>query len=158
MIFLSVGTQLSFDRLVQTVDEWNSTQTHEVFAQVGPSTLAPNNMEYKDFIAPSEVSDLCRKADLLVAHAGMGSILTALKYQTPIIVLPRKASLGEHRNEHQLATARWVEKLPGVFVAWDEMELIEFLERSNELASGHVIEPDAEDRLIQYIHSFIEKG
>ena len=158
MIFLSVGTQLAFDRLIQTVDDWSSTQAHDVFAQVGPSTLVPRNMEYKDFIAPSEVAELCKKADLLVAHAGMGSILTALKYQTPIIVLPRKASLGEHRNEHQLATARWVEKLPGVFVAWDEAELVALLDRSSELTSGHVIEPDAEDRLIQYIKGFIEKA
>lgn len=38
----------------------------------------------------------CRAADLLVAHAGMGSICS-----TPLIVVPCRAALGETRNDHR---------------------------------------------------------
>ncbi len=33
------------------------------------------------------------------------------------MVMPRSAALRETRNDHQIDTARWLEKKPGVFVA-----------------------------------------
>ncbi|MCG8094946.1 MAG: glycosyl transferase family 28, partial [Candidatus Thiodiazotropha endolucinida] len=64
-----------------------------------------------------------------VAHAGMGSILSSLSLGKPIIIMPRKASLGEHRNEHQMATAKRFQNRPGVYVAWDEKQLVVLLNR-----------------------------
>ena len=43
-------------------------------------------------------------AAAIVAHAGMGTILTALETGKRLLVMPRRAALGEHRNDHQLAT------------------------------------------------------
>ena len=48
----------------------------------------------------------CEPRTAIVAHAGMGTILTALEIGKPLLVMPRRAALGEHRNDHQLATAR----------------------------------------------------
>ena len=67
-------------------------------------------------------------ADAIVAHAGMGTILTALELGKPLLVLPRRASLGEHRNEHQLATARRFADTGRLAVAFDESELAQRLD------------------------------
>ena len=63
---------------------------------------------------------------MIVAHAGMGTIISAMQHQKPIIIFPRIAALGEHRNEHQMATAKKMKELGYVHVAFNEKELKEF--------------------------------
>ena len=144
MIFVTVGTQLPFDRMVREIDEWAGRHPDvEVFAQIGPGTYRPRHMAFADFVPPGRADELMQQASLIVAHAGMGSVLTALQLQRPILIVPRRASLGEHRNEHQLATARWLESKPGVTVAWDETELADWLERRDQLLPASRIEATA---------------
>ena len=124
MIFATVGTQLPFDRLVGVVDRWAATRGDaDVFAQVGPSGLRPRAIAWERFVSPAECRERMRAADAIVAHAGMGTILTALELGTPIVVMPRRAALGEHRNDHQLATARRFAEQGSIAVAFDEAEL-----------------------------------
>ena len=53
MIFVTVGTQLAFDRLVQAVDAWVGNNPGErAYAQIGPATFQPYNMESTDFVRP----------------------------------------------------------------------------------------------------------
>jgi UDP-N-acetylglucosamine transferase subunit ALG13 len=157
MIFITVGTQLNFDRLIKVLDDFYFETEQEVFAQIGPSKLEPKNIGFADFLSPKEADEMFKKASLIIAHAGMGSILTALKYEKPILVMPRKASLGEHRNEHQIATANWVKDLNGVSVADDETDLIEFLKKTDSILSGNGISPYAEERLINYLKEQINQ-
>ena len=64
-----------------------------------------------------------KSARMIVAHAGMGTIISAMQQEKPIIVFPRIARLGEHRNEHQLATAEKMKELGFVYVANTAEEL-----------------------------------
>lgn len=88
----------------------------------------------------------------------MGSILTALRYKKPILVLPRRADLGEHRNDHQLATAKWLSNRAGLTVAWNEEELLGYLSNSDALSSGEAISDYATDELIFKLKSFISSS
>jgi len=156
VIFVTVGTQLAFDRLVNTVDAWAAAYPDlEVFGQIGPSSLQPQHMAFSSFLSPPEVDKLFRRATLVVAHAGMGSILSALRYKKPILIMPRKAALGEHRNDHQLATAKWLGDRPGVTVAWDEQQLSASLSQRDLLSAGSGISDFASDELIQRLGAFI---
>jgi UDP-N-acetylglucosamine transferase subunit ALG13 len=85
----------------------------------------------------------------------MGSILTALQYQRPIIILPRRARLREHRNDHQLATAKWLRGRQGIYVAWDETQIAELLDRRAELTAGPSVSPHADEQLLQRLRRFI---
>lgn len=154
MIFVTVGTQLAFDRLVSAVDYWNESNQCEVFAQVGPNEYVPKNMQYSQFVDPSKADQLFKTADLIISHAGMGSILTALRHQKPIIIMPRVAALGEHRNDHQLATCKWLGGTSGITVAKDEKHLHELLVNRNELNSGNQISPFASNELINHLKTF----
>ena len=56
MIFVTVGTQLAFDRLIGAVDAWAArTPGSDVFAQTGPGTYTPRHIEYAAFISPPGV-------------------------------------------------------------------------------------------------------
>lgn len=149
MIFVTVGTQLPFDRLVKTVDAWVGRNRIEAFGQIGAAEYKPHNMKWSEFLEPSEFDDLFKRSNLIVAHAGMGSILSALSSGKPIIVIPRRADNGEHRNDHQIATALKFSKSGILPVAFDETELLEMLDAFHvQSTSMSPISPYASPELI----------
>lgn len=123
MIFCTVGTQAPFDRLIKIVDEIASEINEEIIAQVYRSNYIPKNFKTVDFLSPVEFNQYLSSARLIIAHAGMGSIISAMYHKKPIVVFPRIAKLGEHRNEHQMATAEKMEELGYVYVAYDQDQL-----------------------------------
>lgn len=160
MILVTVGAQLPFDRLVSTVDQWaKGNNRSDVFAQTGKTQWHPSHIEAEPFLSPQEFQEKFAAADLIVAHAGMGTIINALEYGKPILVMPRKASLGEHRNDHQMATAKRFLALNYISVAFDEKELLQKLDTfTNVTPENHKkISPAASSELLQTIHNFIEK-
>jgi UDP-N-acetylglucosamine transferase subunit ALG13 len=87
----------------------------------------------------------------------MGTILSALQKDKPIIVFPRIAALGEHRNEHQLATARKFKEMRTVNVAMNEEELTSMLLNGSQTTLQH-IGNSASPSLIQSIKDFIDRS
>ncbi|GAA4785591.1 hypothetical protein GCM10023231_11880 [Olivibacter ginsenosidimutans] len=126
MIFVTTGTQASFDRLIKAIDEIANQLTGElIYAQVLETeySVKSDNMKLIGFLSQGEFENYYSNARLIVSHAGTGSIFSALTSNKPIIVLPRRASLGEHRNEHQMATAKKFKDIGLLEVAFDENEL-----------------------------------
>jgi UDP-N-acetylglucosamine transferase subunit ALG13 len=155
-IFVTVGTQLPFDRLVRAVDAWaGKTGCDDVFAQIGPSQLSPEFLNFSQFLEPSEFQQRVASCRLLVAHAGMGSIITAMQLGRPILVMPRLASLGEHRNDHQLSTAKRLAKR-GIYVASDERELTAILGQIDQLTAPNTLTAEAPLELVNAIQNFID--
>lgn len=158
MIFLTVGTQLSFDRLVQAVDTWAAREGRDdVLAQIGPTTFQPKALKSSQFLAPEAFDKCCRNAQLIIAHAGMGSIISAIEFGLPIIVMPRLARLGEHRSDHQVATANEFRHHDGVWVADDVDSIFRLLARVNELTSYGKTSSSASEELICAIRDFIDR-
>lgn len=156
MIFVTIGTQQPFDRLIKIIDELAPQLNEEVIAQVYQCGFTPQNIKTIDFLAPDEFNTLYEKARLIISHAGMGTILSALQKEKPIIVFPRIAALGEHRNEHQLATARKFKEMGTVNVAMNEEELTSMLLKGNQATHQH-IGNSASPSLIQSIQKFIDE-
>jgi exopolysaccharide biosynthesis glucuronosyltransferase PssE len=157
VIFVTVGTQLPFDRMIGAVDRWAATKAEgQVFAQVGPTAIQPRHIEYQNFISPAECRERMLAASAVVAHAGMGTILSALEMGKPLLIFPRRAALGEHRNDHQLATARRFAELGTVGVALDEDELHAKLDALDGLVSAEGIGPYAPAPFIAALRDFID--
>lgn len=124
MIFVTVGTQLPFDRMVRAVDDWAvSKGCSDIFAQVGTSSYQPRRIRCVPSLHPAEFKRRFMEATIVISHAGMGSIISAVEVGKPLIVVPRRAALGEHRNDHQLATARRFVELGVIRAAFDEHEV-----------------------------------
>lgn len=123
MIFATIGTQLPFPRLMAELDRLGPDLGERIVAQVGPDPVTRVALETHANLSPDAFDVLFREARIVVAHAGIGSILSAKSYGKPLIVMPRRLVHGEHRNDHQLATARQVEAVTGIYVAWDADDL-----------------------------------
>ena len=166
MIFLALGTQLPFDRLTRAVDEWcDSRGRNDIIGQIcnpGPDGYRPRNYRWVASMDPEEFDRSVVDADFVIAHAGMGSIITALTHRKPIVILPRRGDLGEHRNNHQIATAERFRDRPGIYVAMTEDELPGILDslvaEGGAQVTGAAPSPFADDGLITALRSFIQDG
>lgn len=159
MILVTVGTDLPFDRLVRVVDEWAREQNRrDVFAQIGKTDWKPSFIPHVAFMQPPEFNRRFTDASIIIGHAGMGTILSALRYEKPILVMPRRAHLGEQRNDHQLATAQRLLELEKINVAFDEAELRQRLARIEDLKARGRTGRFATPPLINALRSFIHLG
>lgn len=159
MIFVTVGTQVQFDRLIRAVDEWAGAHARsDIFAQIGPSNHQFEHIHTQRFIDPTGFRNRVEAASLVIAHAGMGSIITALELGKRIIVMPRRASLGEHRNDHQVATAKRFAAQGRIEVAFDEGELADKLDKLDVVDGGKCLGAEASPQLILAIQTFIGTG
>lgn len=134
LIFLTIGTHEPFDRLVRAVDEWCASRNTgaQVFGQITdrrPGAWHPQHFDWVARLSPQEYEKCFSAARLIVSHAGMGSILTALRYAKPIVIMPRRGHLRETRNDHQFTTMRMLGDRPGIHVAEDEVHLGPVLDR-----------------------------
>lgn len=128
MILLTIGTQLPFDRLVRAVDELALRLDEPIFGQIGSKAeYEPRNFEYCRTMRPTEFEEKFRSARLILSHAGIGTVLSSRKHGKPIVIVPRLAKFGEHRNDHQLATCAQLRNKQGIYVAPELETLFDIL-------------------------------
>jgi UDP-N-acetylglucosamine transferase subunit ALG13 len=75
------------------------------------------------FMTRPEFEETYARATLVVGHAGTGTILAARRHGKPLIVVPRRHDLGEHRNDHQVETALQLRRLGEGAVCEDAEQL-----------------------------------
>lgn len=156
MIFVTVGSQAPFDRLIRAVDEWAGTRIRtDVVAQIATGKYIPKHVRSIEFLNPPQFRELAQDATVLVAHAGMGSIITALELGKPIVVMPRRAVFLETRNDHQVAAAKHFGGKGRIVVAQDEQELAEKLDMALSLDEITPFRSNASAQLIATLRSFL---
>ncbi len=158
MILVTVGMQLGFDRLIRAMDQLAPTLDKEIIAQTGRGDYQPRNMTAREKISPSEFEGLVQKCDLIVSHAGIGTVLTAQRFSTPIVLFPRRLDHGEHRNDHQVATVRNLEGRSGLLVAFEEEDLARTIALGLEMSKAQPALSPTAKQLHEAIARFIEGG
>lgn len=158
VIFIVTGTQAPFDRLLSVIDKWGGNQdTYSIIAQTSSSKVHFNNMNCFDYLEPDVFNEHFDNADLIVGHAGMGTIIRSLQSEKKLLVFPRLVKYNEHRNDHQFFTAKSFEKLNLINVAYNEDELLAYLNNLRMIKQKDKIKPFADKELIDAISSFINK-
>lgn len=105
MILVTVGTnEQPFDRLVRAVEPLELDEP--LVVQHGSCVTPGGRGRWVDFASFEELEELMREARLVVAHAGVGSIMLARRCGHRPIVVPRRLHLGEAVDDHQLPIAR----------------------------------------------------
>ena len=125
MIFLTVGTQFPFDRLVKAIDDLTGSGDiqEEIFAQIGESSYKPANFDYVSHLEKQRFDDCAQKASAIISHAGMGTIALAMENDKPLLVMPRLAKYAEAVNDHQFAIAEKFGRLGHILTAYNVREL-----------------------------------
>lgn len=158
MIFVSVGSMMPFDRLIQTMDDWAAAHpgTPVVF-QIGNGKYKPRHGDFVRMMSVTAYRARLAAATLFVAHAGMGSIISAIEAGKSLVMLPRQRTLGEHNTDHQLATAATIGQRDGLHIAAREGDLGPLIDRllSQGGAAPAPIAPYASPALIGHVRAFI---
>jgi UDP-N-acetylglucosamine transferase subunit ALG13 len=161
MIFATVGTQLPFDRLLLALDTWAALHPEvPVIAQTGRASRTYKHLQTCAHLDQRAFAATFAAARVIVAHAGMGTILTALDLGKPLILMPRRADRGEHRNNHQQDTAAEMARLSNVTVAETSEALCVALNRALAApqAAGAPVATIRPQPLIEAVRSFIWTG
>ena len=156
MIFVAVGTQFSFDRLIQYMDEWAGANDEAVFAQIGDGDYEPKNMKWERFLNGDQYNCHIKNSTAFVSHAGMGNIISSREHQTHIIVINRQFELGEHRNNHQADGLLWMGKLPGVYTASTQEELFAQLSERENLDCPEESDNQKRSELVKFLGDYID--
>ena len=104
MILVLLGTQNnSFHRLLDEVEKniQNGNITEEVIVQAGFTKYNSNKMKIFDLTSKENLNRLIEQSNLIITHAGVGSIEMSLEKGKKVIAVPRKKKYGEHVNDHQ---------------------------------------------------------
>ena len=157
MIFLTVGTQFPFDRLVKSVDQAFDGRliNEEIFAQIGETSYKPLNFESVVSLEKNVFDKRLREASSVISHAGMGTITMALKNHKPLLVMPRLKQYREHVNDHQVATARKFEELGHILAVYDAKDLPNGIRKlKNFVPRERKANPEAvADRIHRFLNS-----
>jgi len=160
MIFLTVGTQFPFDRLVQAVDNIldEGLIDEEIFGQIGESSYKPRNFESVASLEKKVFDEHLQAASSIISHAGMGTITMALDNEKPLLVMPRSKRYGEAVNDHQIAIARRFSELGHILVAYDVEDLPDSIcKLKNFIPRKRKVNPQAvADRIRRFLNSLSE--
>lgn len=104
MILVMLGTQNnSFHRLLEEIDKLikENIIKEKVIVQAGYTKYNSKNMKIFGLIPQEELEMYQEKADLIITHGGVGSIITSIKKGKKVIAVPRLHKYHEHVNDHQ---------------------------------------------------------
>lgn len=124
MIFVTVGSQLPFKRLIEAMDLWAGDHKDQpIFAQIGDSDYLPKNMTFCHAMTPIEYDKRLKEATLVISHVGTGVIINALEQNKPLLLMPRLLDKKEIRNNHQLTSVNYFSTFSSITIAPNEKTL-----------------------------------
>ena len=106
MIYVTTGTHpIPFDRLIAAMEAFAGTTSEEVIIQAGESEIPIQQAKRLTFISWDESRRYIQSARVVVAQAGVGTLIDAISVNARIIIWPRLGRYGEAANDHQLEIA-----------------------------------------------------
>ena len=104
MVFITLGTQGNqFPRCLQMVEELIDMlhPGHEFIAQIGNTEYKSNKIKVLEYVSETEFKRLIGEADVVITHAGSGSLFNAIKQGKKTIAVARLKKYKEMLNDHQ---------------------------------------------------------
>lgn len=158
MIFVILGTQkFQLNRLLKIVDKEIELGniTEPVFAQIGNSEYIPKNYEWTQFMDKYDFEKKIKESDVVISHSGVGSIISAINENKPVIVFPRLKEYGEHVDDHQSEIAEAFAK-KRLVLRYDETKtLYDQINKAREFVFGTY--ESKTEQIVNKIDEFITK-
>jgi UDP-N-acetylglucosamine transferase subunit ALG13 len=124
LIFATVGTHHQpFERFVQTALTLAAGTALVLQHGHTPRVASDPSVRWCQWLAPEEMDALMREAAVVITHAGVASIVDAVRVGHRPIVVPRRKHLGEHVDDHQLQIVSALAELSIVTPLYDGIDL-----------------------------------
>lgn len=159
MILVILGTQNNdFHRLLDEIERniENGNINEEVIVQAGFTKYKSNKMKIFDVTSKKNLEDLIKKADLIITHAGVGSIEMSLEQNKKVIAVPRLKKYKEHVNDHQKDIEGEFNKRGWIIGINDVSELGIALKKVGNFIPKKYEKPKT-DEIVYVIKTFIDK-
>lgn len=103
MIFVTLGTSdYPFTRLLKQIDDLiENNNIKNIIVQCGNEDYQPKNFTIIKNLDKKEFNEYLKKAEVVITHGGVGTIIDCIKTGKKVIAFPRKAEYGEAKNNHQ---------------------------------------------------------
>lgn len=105
MILVLLGTfKIDFYRPIIAIENAvkDGDIREEIIIQAGHTAFTSEFLIMRSFIDPKELDQLYDRAEIIITHAGVGSILKGFKMHKKIIAIPRLYKFKEHVDDHQI--------------------------------------------------------
>ena len=122
--FISVGNaKQHYFRLLNAVHTKLSLLPKPILIQCGYTPFISHECDVIDFIQMDNFIRYVDHADIIITHAGAGSVLHAVKAGKRPILMPRRAKFHEHVNNHQVDFAQALHDSGKALMVENEEEL-----------------------------------
>ena len=160
--FVSVGNATqSFVRLIDAVLEICSQLPQPVTIQYGNSRVVNKNEDcnWKDFLSMNEFEEYIKNSELLIMHAGAGSLINAIKAGKVPVIVPRRKHLNEHIDDHQLEFAEALANEDKAVLVIHDSDLLNGVEQAKYEQNNNKLDMTVTPRLLDLVNNAIlEKG
>lgn len=159
-VLVTIGSMVEkkFTRLFKIIDELCEEGTldgSQVTAQVGFDNYQSKYYKCFDMIADEDFKKMIDEADLIIAHAGTGTVTSSIKKGKKVIIFPRVAKYDEHYDDHQLELAELFTSQGYVLQARNKEELKVCIDKIDEFNPTPFVSNNT--RMNQLVIDFIEK-
>jgi beta-1,4-N-acetylglucosaminyltransferase len=125
--FVSIGNvKKEFTRLLKAVEENLDLLPKPILIQRGHTAFEIKQHEFvevHDFISMDQFIHLFQTVEILIVHAGAGSIMNAIKAKKIPIVMTRLPQYDEIINDHQVGFARNLQQEGRIMLIENSQEL-----------------------------------
>ena len=112
-------------------------------------------MKIFDLIQKDKLLSLQQKADLIITHGGVGSIISSIEKGKKVIAVPRKHEYQEHVNNHQEEIVHTFNEKGYIIGIEDVKDLENAIMRAKDFIPKKYIHDNT--RMLKIIEDFIEK-
>ena len=157
-LFVPLGTQkFPFNRLIKALNalvEKGVFKPEEIVMQSSLYEVEPKFTHY-ELIPASKFEELIEKAELVITHSGVNSIISCMKRKKPLVIVPRLKQYGEHVDNHQVEIAQLMKQKFDVIVVEDMKDL----EGAIKEAKNHVYKQwvSHNSELVRAIKDIVDK-
>jgi UDP-N-acetylglucosamine transferase subunit ALG13 len=145
LVFVTVGTDHHpFVRLIQWVETWIAAGGGARIVVQHGSAPPATGAESHPLVGPAEFQGYLAAADAVVCSGGPGAIMETRAAGLRPIVTPRRAHLGEHVDDHQLAFGRFLAARDLVTLVEDEIAFRAALDAVVAAPDAYAIPPGAD--------------
>ena len=159
MILVMLGTQNNdFHRLLDEIEKniENGNINEEVVVQAGFTKYKSDKMKIFSLTSKENLENLIKQADLIITHAGVGSIEMALEQNKKVIAIPRLKKFGEHVNDHQKDIEKKLDE-KGCLIGIDDVSKLGIALKKVKKFIPKKYEKPKNDEIIYIIKTFIDK-